>query len=76
MVVSYATGPFARVRYGAALAAGTHLADRDVRSARGRSVAVRGEAVGVNADGELGEEVTARTWTVEPAAWSLVRRPG
>jgi len=73
VLVSYATGPFARVRYGAALAAGTHLTDRDVRSARGRSVTVRGEAVGVNADGELGEEVTARTWTVDPGAWSLVR---
>ena len=73
VVVSYATGPFARVRYGAALAAGTHLVDRDVRHARGRSVSVRGEPVGVNADGELGDDVRARTWTVEPGAWSLVR---
>ena len=73
VVVSYATGPFARVRYGAALAAGNHLGDRDVRHARGRSVTVRGEAVGVNTDGELGDDVRARTWTVEPGAWSLVR---
>lgn len=73
VVVSYATGPFARVRFGAALAAGTHLQDRDVRTARGRSVSVRGEPVGVNADGELGDEVTARTWTVEPGAWLLLR---
>ena len=76
VVVSYATGPFARVRYGAALAAGNHLVDRDVRSARGRSVTVRGEAVGVNADGELGDEVTARTWTVDHGAWSLLRPTG
>ena len=76
VLVSYATGPFARVRYGAALAAGTHLADRDVRHARGRTVTVRGEPVGVNADGELGDDVTARTWTVEPGAWSLVRPTG
>ena len=73
VVVSYATGPFARVRYGAALAAGADLVDRDVRHARGRSVSVRGEPVGVNADGELGDDVRARTWTVEPGAWSLVR---
>ena len=73
VVVSYATGPWARARYGAALAAGTHLQDRDVRWARGRSVTVSGEPVGVNADGELGEEVTRRTWTVEPGAWSLLR---
>ena len=73
VLVSYATGPLARARYGAALAGGTHLQDRDVRWARGRSVTVSGEPVGVNADGELGEEVTRRTWTVAPSAWSLLR---
>ena len=73
VLVSYATGPLARVRFGAALAAGTHEGDRAVRRARGRSVCVRGQAVPVNADGELGDEVTARTWTVEPGAWKLLR---
>ncbi len=73
VLVSYATGPWARARYGRALTAGTHLRDRDVRWARGRSVTVSGEPVGVNADGELGPEATRRTWTVEPGAWSLVR---
>jgi diacylglycerol kinase family enzyme len=73
VLVSYATGPWARARYGAALAAGTHLADRDVRWARGRSVTVSGERVGVNADGELGADVARRTWTVEPGAWSVLR---
>jgi diacylglycerol kinase family enzyme len=73
VMVSHATGPFARVRYGAALAAGNHLEDRDVRYARGTSVTVSGELAGVNADGETGDAVRRRTWTVEPAAWSLVR---
>ncbi len=73
VLVSYATGPWARARYGAALTRGAHLADRDVRWARGRTVTVSGELVGVNADGELGDEVRRRTWTVEPGAWSLVR---
>ena len=73
VVVSRATGPLARVRYGTALRSGTHLDDPDVRTARGRTVTVSGEVVGVNADGELGDEVTARTWTVEPGAWSLLR---
>jgi diacylglycerol kinase family enzyme len=73
VVVSYATGPLARVRYGAALRAGEHLGDPEVRSARGRTVTVSGDPVGVNADGELGDEVTSRTWTVEPGAWSLLR---
>lgn len=73
VVVSLATGPLARMRYGAALKAGTHLDTPYVRSARGRSVTISGEPVGVNADGELGDEVTARTWTVDPGAWSLLR---
>ena len=73
VVVSYATGPLARARYGAALAGGTHLQDRDVRWARGRTVTVSGEPVGANADGELGAPRRARTWTVEPGAWSLLR---
>jgi diacylglycerol kinase family enzyme len=73
VVVSYATRPWSRARYGAALAAGRHLADPDVRWARGRTVTVTGERVGVNADGELGDDVTLRRWTVEPGAWSLVR---
>jgi diacylglycerol kinase family enzyme len=73
VLVSYATGPAARVRYGAGLQRGTHLRDPDVRAARGTSVTVRGEPVGVNADGELGEMPGCRTWTVEPATWSLLR---
>ena len=73
VVVSHATGPFARVRYGAALAAGNHLEDRDVRYARGSTVTVSGDPAGVNADGETGDAVRRRTWSVEPAAWSLVR---
>ena len=73
VVVSKATGPFARVRFGAALSSGQHLQDRDVRSARGRTVTLSGDPVGVNADGETGQEVRRRTWTVQPGAWWLVR---
>ena len=55
----YATGPFARVRYGAALAAG-HAPARPRRALGARpTVTVSGEPVGVNADGELGDEATA-----------------
>ena len=73
VVVSAATGPLARVRFGAALTSGTHLQDRDVRHTRGTSVLVSGEQVGVNADGELGDDVRRRCWTLQPAAWSLLR---
>jgi diacylglycerol kinase family enzyme len=72
VMVSQATGPFARIRFGAALSAGTHLRDPAVRFARGRTVTVSGELVGVNADGELGEQIRRRRWTLEPAAWSLL----
>ena len=73
VLVSLATGPLARMRYGGALQAGTHLETPHVRSARGRSVTISGDTVGVNADGEVGDEITRRTWTVEPGAWSLLR---
>ena len=73
VVVSRATGPLARVRFGAALSAGQHLTDRDVRYAQGTAVTVTGEPVGVNSDGETGLDVHQRTWTVAPAAWRLVR---
>jgi len=73
VVVSHAVGPLARMRFGAALAAGRHLDDPDVRFGRGRTVTVTGDAFGVNADGETGQDVVRRIWTVEPAAWSLVR---
>ena len=73
VMVSKATGPFARIRFGAALASGDHLSDPQVRFARGRSVTVSGEPVGVNSDGETGVEVERRTWTVSPGAWTLIR---
>ncbi len=73
VVVSQAAGPMAKVRYGAALTRGEHLRDKAVRFARGRTVTVVGEQVGVCADGELGADIRRRKWTVEPAAWALVR---
>jgi len=73
VMVCKATGPFARIRFGAALASGEHLSDPQVRFARGRSVTVSGEAVGVNSDGETGVEVRRRTWTVSPGAFTLIR---
>lgn len=74
VMVSTATGPLARVRFGAALKGGQVLADDEVRSARGREVVVRGGPVEVNSDGELGDAgVQSRAWRVQPGAWRLVR---
>jgi diacylglycerol kinase family enzyme len=74
VMVSTATGPFARVGFGAALQAGTHLDSPHVRSARGREVVVTGGPVEVNSDGELGDAcIERRTWRVLAGAWRLVR---
>jgi diacylglycerol kinase family enzyme len=73
VVVVTAVGAGARVAFGGALRAGTHLERDDVLPVRGRAVVVRGEAVRHNADGELGEPVRERRYRVAPGAWRLVR---
>jgi YegS/Rv2252/BmrU family lipid kinase len=72
VVVATSTGPVARLRFGVALREGEHVERDDVLTVRGRTVRVTGDAFPVNADGELEEATASRTWTVEPAAWSLV----
>lgn len=71
VVVSHALGPVARLAYAAQMALGRHEQRDDVTALRGRVITVRGEAMPVNTDGELEDDVTARTWTVHPAAWHL-----
>ncbi|WP_448639135.1 diacylglycerol/lipid kinase family protein [Geodermatophilus sp. URMC 63] len=71
VVVSTATGPAARAAFAAALLTGRHPARDDV-VVRGREVTVSGEPVELDADGELQDPVTARTWRLEPAAWSVL----
>jgi diacylglycerol kinase family enzyme len=72
LVVATSAGPLARLGFGVALRDGTHVEREDVTELRARSVTVSGEEVPVNADGELTGPVTSRTWTVAPAAWSLL----
>ncbi|MDP9407454.1 MAG: lipid kinase [Actinomycetota bacterium] len=72
VVAVRARGLRERLAYGVALRRGRHVERDDVHVARGRSVTVEGPRVEVNADGELGESVTRRTWTVQPGAWSLL----
>ena len=72
VVVCRAVGPLARVGFATALREGEHLAREDVELVRGRSVTVSGEPFPLNADGEVTDGVTSRTWTVRPGAWSAL----
>ena len=72
VVVSTATGPAARVAFANALRKGEHLDRDDVVSATGTRVRIAGDPVRHDADGELTDELTDRTYRVEPGAWSLV----
>jgi YegS/Rv2252/BmrU family lipid kinase len=72
VVVSYATGPLQRLRYGMLLRRGRHGDHDQVMTLRGSRIEVSGEAIPVNADGELAEPITSRTWQVRPRAWRIV----
>jgi YegS/Rv2252/BmrU family lipid kinase len=72
VVVATSTGPLARLGFATSLRDGDHGGRDDVLVVRGRSVTVSGDAFPVNADGELDGPVSSRTWTVRPAAWSVV----
>jgi YegS/Rv2252/BmrU family lipid kinase len=72
IVVATSTGPLARLGFATSLRAGDHVGRDDVLVVRGRTVTVTGDAFPVNADGELDGPVSSRTWTVRPAAWSVL----
>ena len=72
VVVCRAVGPVARVGFAAALREGEHLSRADVELVRGRQVSVSGEPFPLNADGEVTDNVPARTWIVRPGAWSAL----
>lgn len=75
VVVSTATGPVARLRYARLLRHGRHTEHPDVVLARGRTVELAGPPVPINSDGELGDGVSHRTWTVQPRAWRVIAPP-
>jgi diacylglycerol kinase family enzyme len=69
VIVSTATGPMARLRYARLLRHGRHAEHPDVVLVRGRTVELAGPPVPINSDGELGDGVSHRRWTVQPRAW-------
>ncbi|MGH3947153.1 MAG: diacylglycerol/lipid kinase family protein [Pseudonocardiaceae bacterium] len=72
VVVSTAAGPVARLRYAWLLRQGRHAEHPDVVLTRGRTVELAGPAVPINSDGELGDGVSHRKWTVQPRAWRIL----
>ncbi len=72
VVVVNATGPASRVAFASALRKGRHLGRDDVHHARGREVRISGDPVRHNVDGEIGGELSDRTYRVVPSAWSLL----
>ncbi len=72
VMISFATGPVARLVYAARLGLGRHQEADDVTALRGRQVSVSGEAFWVSADGEIYGPERNRTWHIEPAAYSMV----
>jgi diacylglycerol kinase family enzyme len=75
VVVSFATGPWQRVAYGARLTLGKHESRPDVSVTRARTVSVSGEDYWCNADGELYGPERNLTWRVEPGALRMVLPP-
>jgi YegS/Rv2252/BmrU family lipid kinase len=71
VVVSFATGLPQRLRYALQLRRGQHPSRPDVVALRGTRITVSGEPTVVNADGELGDLVTGRTWRVLPRCWRI-----
>jgi diacylglycerol kinase (ATP) len=72
VVVSDATGRFARISYAVLLKLGRHHRHDGVRQVRGRTVSVRGTDLWCNADGELYGPVPEMSWRIEPRALRML----
>ncbi|GAA3578581.1 lipid kinase [Nonomuraea rosea] len=76
VVVSFAVSPLARLTFGILLRLGRQRAHDDVVTLRGRSIAVDGEPVPTNADGELTQAKPSHAWTLHPSAWRIIAPGG
>jgi diacylglycerol kinase (ATP) len=72
VVVSNATGRFARISYAVLLKLGRHPRHDGVRQVRGRTASVRGTDLWCNADGELYGPASEMSWRIEPGALRLL----
>ena len=72
VLVSFATGPRARVGYAVDLLRRRHPHRDDTVYLRGTQVSVAGESFWLSADGEITGPEGRRTWHVERAAYSML----
>jgi diacylglycerol kinase family enzyme len=72
VLVSFATGPAARLGYAFDLVRRRHSDRDDSVYLRGHEISVAGEAFWLSADGEISGPERRRTWHVERAAYSLL----
>jgi diacylglycerol kinase family enzyme len=72
VLVSFSTGPGARLGYVADLLRRRHPERDDTVCLRGTQVSVSGEAFWISADGEISGPEGRRTWHVERAAYSML----
>jgi diacylglycerol kinase (ATP) len=75
VVISTATGRFARLGYAILLKLGRHRRRGDVAHVRGKSVTIRGHHLWCNADGELYGPYSELSWRIEPGALRLLLPP-
>ncbi|MEO6712979.1 MAG: YegS/Rv2252/BmrU family lipid kinase [Mycobacteriales bacterium] len=71
LVIVTAVGVTARVGFGADLRKSEHFDRDDVTHVRARTVTIRGDSLSYNADGEVGEPVASRVFSVLPSSWTL-----
>ncbi len=72
VLLSFATGPVARLGYAADLLRRRHPERDDTVYLRGHEISVAGESFWLSADGEITGPEGRRTWHVEPAAYSML----
>jgi diacylglycerol kinase (ATP) len=72
VLVSFALSALHRVAYAVHLKRGTHDERHDVHVVRATRVSIEGEEFWCNADGELVGPMTTGSWTLLPAAFSMV----
>lgn len=76
VLVSYANSPVARLGYALRLRRGEHVQREDVLVRRGSRVQVRGgDEFCINSDGEVSGPYRSLTWTIRPAALTMLLPP-